>query len=645
MRVDCVQVNIIWNDPLILVYDSSLHSWLVREGDFFFRDGTSNQVQPFQAAGGLNSDGRRVRQSSYTGYATNPVTLGAKVSPPASPLPRSRQNSRQRQNSGVVSGVLRRKQVSLDLLGPNDFFAPPPMETEDLLPTTPEDEVPQHDQLEQAKPALFRPLRFAPRMVPRNGGAHALPPVAEASQIDEETSEAFQDYTRANDTLKLQLSSFANQLKEEGLESKSVKQFLTSINQTQSEMESHEKILKSKFSVISTETNATSGIFGSEGASEECGAVDSGVHKIEKMEEQKDDGIIRATRSDKIKTAVLFCIMLGLTIIVCTWHTHLDEESFIRGPVGLACVTDCDGDLETRDFFHGHNQFETGEVIQLIMHIDANELAHSNHSTLTVEVYGTESESVKATRSFGPPGLEERHHQEESISVDFDNPQEPHILRILGSNQDIPMSFTLTAHVQSHLAEYSELVAALIMIMVYVLILLEAIHRTLVALFGSMIALLFFFIMNEGTTESIRTIMLHLEWSTLGLLFGMMLLVGELSHTGVFEWCAVRLLVASKGSFVRLLILLCGLTAVASAFLDNVTTMLLVAPVTIDMCNILDVDPRPYLIGEVLLSNIGGTATLIGKSGQSVVTVNGDSIFDENISPSFFRRSTKYHHR
>ena len=138
-----------------------------------------------------------------------------------------------------------------------------------------------------------------------------------------------------------------------------------------------------------------------------------------------------------------------------------------------------------------------------------------------------------------------------------------------------------------------------------------------------MVALLFVFIIHEGHTESIRTIMLYMEWSTLGLLFGMMLIVGELSHTGIFEWCAVRLLVASKGSYNRLMILLCGLTAISSAFLDNVTTMLLVAPVTIDMCNILNVDPRPYLISEVILSNIGGTATLIGKFSIQKGPVHG----------------------
>lgn len=157
-------------------------------------------------------------------------------------------------------------------------------------------------------------------------------------------------------------------------------------------------------------------------------------------------------------------------------------------------------------------------------------------------------------------------------------------------------------------------------IIVYIFILLEIIHRTLVAIFGSLVALFFFFMMHGGHTESISTIMLHMEWSTIGLLFGMMLLVGELSHTGVFEWCAVRLLIMSKGSFNRLIVLLCGLVALSSAFLDNVTTMLLIAPVTIDMCNILGVDPRPYLIGEVLLSNVGGTATLIGEKHNSTMS-------------------------
>ena len=330
---------------------------------------------------------------------------------------------------------------------------------------------------------------------------------------------------------------------------------------------------------------------------------------------EEGDGIIRAARGDKIKTGILFMVMLALTIVVATWHTHLDEESFIHDPVGLACVTDCQGSLDTRDFFHGHNSFEEGQVLDFIMHLDPHEEASLEEIHAVVQLVGTVTGKVKLALDFGPPDPEERKTLDERATVKFDDPQEPHVLNVVTRPIDsqAELSFTLHASVLSPLADKSVLIAALIMIVVYIFILIEVIHRTLVSILGSMVALMFFFAMNNGETESIQQIMLHLEWSTLGLLFGMMLIVGELSHTGVFEWCAVRLLVASKGSFTRLMILLCTLTAIASAFLDNVTTMLLVAPVTIDMCNILDVDPRPYLIGEVLLSNIGGTATLIGE--------------------------------
>lgn len=592
----------------------------------------------------------RQRQLSHTGHGDR-VAQMAGVTPPESPKPNSRphsrQNSKQGNFGGFMNDVIRRKQVSLDLLGPNDFFIPPPpmAETEELLPSTPETDGEKEDGGEEAAAnlataKLIRPLRFAPRMFPKNqgggghgggvghGGGSRLSAVEEApSSIDEETTEAFERYSQANDVLKLQISSLSNFLKDEGLESSSVSQYLDRIQETHSSMEPHEDRLKKTLSSRSSMTRHTT--FSTMTSDSRLGGesinpstenqTGTGDETTDGKEDKKmddelmDDGIIRATRTDKIKTGILFCIMLAMTIVFATWDTHLDEESFIQGPVGKACITNCIGNETTLDFFDGHNHFEEGEVIFLTMHLDPNEIAHDLGANLTVQVIGVETEHIKATRVFGPPNDEERIHLEESILVDFDQPHEVHVINVIGSEEDIQMTFTLSAQVQTHLSQKSELVAALIMVAVYFFILIEVIHRTLVAIFGSMIALMFFFIMHDGATESIAQIMLHLEWSTLGLLFGMMLLVGELSHTGIFEWCAVRLLVASKGSFVRLLVLLCALTSVASAFLDNVTTMLLVAPVTIDMCNILEVDPRPYLIGEVLLSNIGGTATLIGK--------------------------------
>ena len=89
-------------------------------------------------------------------------------------------------------------------------------------------------------------------------------------------------------------------------------------------------------------------------------------------------------------------------------------------------------------------------------------------------------------------------------------------------------------------------------------------------------------------------------------------MVGILSHTGLFEWFAVQAYKRSGGSVWTLVVILCSVTAVLSAFLDNVTTMLLLTPVTIQLAKVLDLKPIPLLISEVLFSNIGGAATMIG---------------------------------
>ena len=547
--------------------------------------------------------------------------------------------NRTKQDS-FMKGVLRRKQVSLDLLGANDFFATTSMPEEEFIEPQPvlhegseaipeevekvavkkeEDEATATEASATApsdETKLFLPLRFAPRMVAsgrkagHGGGGHGGTSAHSAGTIptiDEETTEAFLRYTRANEDLQSEIVALKQKL-----ESSNTSELTMSERSKVSE--AHEKILQKQAAAKEDEKllhrKLTSGPDGDD---------EDGLAK-EEYKEFNDDDIIRAERPDYIKAIVLAIIMLALTVSVASWSTHLDEESFIFGPVGLACVTPCLGNVETRDFFHGHNHFKDNEHIDLIMHLDGNEKAIHHHVGVIVEIVGVESGHVKTRTTFSPVE-DERVTHEERYTVDFDEPHEPHIINITSTDPEYELSFTLNAAVMTPLANHSEVIAALVMIAVYFFILIEVIHRTLVAIFGSMVAGMFLFAMHNGETESIRQLMLHLEWSTLGLLFGMMLLVGELSHTGVFEWCAVRLLMASKGSFVRLIVLLCMLTAVASAFLDNVTTMLLIAPVTIDMCSILDVDPRPYLIGEVILSNIGGTATLIGK--KNIMDVKG----------------------
>ncbi len=104
----------------------------------------------------------------------------------------------------------------------------------------------------------------------------------------------------------------------------------------------------------------------------------------------------------------------------------------------------------------------------------------------------------------------------------------------------------------------------------------------------------------------------HIEWGTITLLIGMMILVNITSKSGVFQYVAIKATKGAQGNPIKILISLSLLTALGSAFLDNVTTVLLVVPVTLSITRILQVNPVPYLLSEIIFSNIGGTATLIG---------------------------------
>ena len=151
-----------------------------------------------------------------------------------------------------------------------------------------------------------------------------------------------------------------------------------------------------------------------------------------------------------------------------------------------------------------------------------------------------------------------------------------------------------------------------ILIAVYVLIIFETVHRTLAAAVGGLVALFALNHYKVGDALTLAEVTTLIDWETIGLLLGMMVMVGILSNTGVFEYFAVLSYKKSGGSIWTLVVILCSVTAVLSAFLDNVTTMLLLTPVTIQLAKVLDIKPIPLLISEVLFSNIGGAATMIG---------------------------------
>ncbi|XP_039244766.1 P protein [Pipra filicauda] len=160
-------------------------------------------------------------------------------------------------------------------------------------------------------------------------------------------------------------------------------------------------------------------------------------------------------------------------------------------------------------------------------------------------------------------------------------------------------------------------VASVILVGVYVLIIFEIVHRTLAAMLGSLAALAALAIVGER--PSMVKVVEWIDYDTLALLFGMMVLVAIFSETGFFDYCAVKAYRFSRGKVWAMITLLCLIAAILSAFLDNVTTMLLFTPVTIRLCEVLNLDPRHVLIAEVIFTNIGGASTAVGDPPNVII--------------------------
>ncbi len=150
-----------------------------------------------------------------------------------------------------------------------------------------------------------------------------------------------------------------------------------------------------------------------------------------------------------------------------------------------------------------------------------------------------------------------------------------------------------------------QIISIVIFLVVFALIISEKIHRTTAALAGAVVLILTGIVTFDVGME-------HIDFGTLGVLVGMMIFVAVVKQSGIFEYIAIKTAKLAKGNPWIIMVLFCIITAVLSAFLDNVTTVLLVGPVTFTVCKMLKMSPVPYFIVEIMASNIGGTATLIG---------------------------------
>ncbi|MDO0823055.1 ArsB/NhaD family transporter [Desulfosporosinus nitroreducens] len=172
-------------------------------------------------------------------------------------------------------------------------------------------------------------------------------------------------------------------------------------------------------------------------------------------------------------------------------------------------------------------------------------------------------------------------------------------------------------------------IAIIVFIIVYALILSEKVHRTIAALLGGMLLILLGVLAQEKAIE-------HIDWNTLGLLVGMMIVVGITRRTGVFEYLGLTAVRLAKGEPIRILIALASVTAILSAFLDNVTTVLLIVPIVFSINDKLNLKIMPFLVAMIVASNIGGTATLIGDPPNIMIgsqTHLGFVDFITNLTP------------
>jgi Na+/H+ antiporter NhaD/arsenite permease-like protein len=173
-------------------------------------------------------------------------------------------------------------------------------------------------------------------------------------------------------------------------------------------------------------------------------------------------------------------------------------------------------------------------------------------------------------------------------------------------------------------------IAVAAFLIVLALIASERVHRTKIALLGAAVVVLFVGELDqEKAIESV-------DFNTIGLLAGMMILVYVTQQTGVYDYIAIRAGQLSRGRPLWVVVSMAGTTAVLSAFLDNLTTILLVVPITFLLADTLDIDPIPLIIIEVIASNIGGTATLIGDPPNIIIAGATGLSFNEfivNLAP------------
>jgi Na+/H+ antiporter NhaD/arsenite permease-like protein len=170
-----------------------------------------------------------------------------------------------------------------------------------------------------------------------------------------------------------------------------------------------------------------------------------------------------------------------------------------------------------------------------------------------------------------------------------------------------------------------EIVAVLVFIITYILIVDERIHRAVAAMAGAAVVIFLGIVPWDSLLE-------HLDFGTIFLLMGMMIIINTARNSGLFEFIAIKTSKMAKGSPIMVLLLFSLVTAVTSAFLDNVTTVLLLTPMLLYVAKLMKLNPVPFLLAEIIASNVGGMGTLIGDPPNIMIASSAGLSFNEFIT-------------
>jgi Na+/H+ antiporter NhaD/arsenite permease-like protein len=283
---------------------------------------------------------------------------------------------------------------------------------------------------------------------------------------------------------------------------------------------------------------------------------------------------------------------------------------------------------------------------------DANVLPYLNGKPFMPAVHGGEAHKELTTGRNGlfmieiPAPLEKIREGKWSLKITRPSFKPSQVIPLTKihdqeSHEEGPRRFVVTTKVSLERYKGTAFwIALIVLVAVYILIAFEILHRTLAAFLGATALLVITH--TFGNFDDAYKILtyeqaLHaVDWNVIFLLMGMMIIVGVLKPSGVFQWLAYKSFQVARGNIFLLSSVLCVVTAVLSAFLDNVTTMLLLTPVTLEIALVLGVSPFVFLLPLVVASNFGGTATLIGDPPNIMIGSYAGLTFNDfviNLTP------------